>query len=79
MLQTRERVYILCAKSEEDRNMWMSGFRYIISSTVTVQQIMRQNDVKVEARIKKKTDAIREKSLKKATVVTKTSYEESKK
>ena len=35
-LQTRDRLFFLCAKTEEERNMWMSGFRYLLASTVTV-------------------------------------------
>ena len=35
-LQTTDRLYFLCARSEEDRNMWMAGFRYLLASTVTV-------------------------------------------
>lgn len=43
-VQTIERLYVLCAKNEEDLKMWMAGFKYIISSTSTVQQIMHHND-----------------------------------
>lgn len=32
----------------DDRNMWMSGFRYLIASTMTVQAIMKENDQKME-------------------------------
>lgn len=35
-LQCRERLFVLCAKTEEDRNMWMAGFRYLLASTITV-------------------------------------------
>ena len=56
MLQTRERLFILGARCEDDRNMWIAGFRYIIASTVTVQNLMRENDLKVERKLKKVTE-----------------------
>jgi len=42
--------------------MWMSGFRYIIASTVTVQEIMKKNDEKLEEKMKKQTKQITEAS-----------------
>ena len=54
-LQTTERLYILCAKSLEDRNMWMSGFRYIIASTITVQTIMKNNNQIMDDKLKART------------------------
>lgn len=44
------------ARCEDDRNMWIAGFRYIIASTVTVQNLMRENDMRVERKLKKKTE-----------------------
>ena len=35
-VQTTERIFVLCAKNINERNMWMSGFRYVIASTLTV-------------------------------------------
>lgn len=56
ILQTREREFKLIAKSLDDRNMWMSGFRYLIASTMTVQAIMKENDQKMEQKMKLKTE-----------------------
>ena len=60
-LQTRERLFFLCAKSEEDRNMWMSGFRYLLASTVTVQTIMKDNSKILEQKMKERTEKMLEK------------------
>ena len=54
-LQTTDRLFILCAKSLEDRNMWMSGFRYIIASTITVQTIMKNNNQIMDDKLKERT------------------------
>jgi hypothetical protein len=35
-VQTSERLFVLCAKNSDERNMWMAGFRYVIASTMTV-------------------------------------------
>jgi hypothetical protein len=35
-VQTSERLFVLCAKNTDERNMWMAGFRYVIASTMTV-------------------------------------------
>ena len=40
--------------------MWMSGFRYIIASTLTVQQIMKNNEEEVKKKMKEKTKKITE-------------------
>ena len=40
---TIDRLYVLCAPSDEERKMWMAGFRYVIASTLTVQVIMKHN------------------------------------
>ena len=42
-VQTLDRLYVLCAKTEQERSIWMSGFRYVIASTLTVQTIMKHN------------------------------------
>jgi hypothetical protein len=54
-LKTRDREFFLVAKTLEDRNMWMAGFRYLLASTVTVQNIMRENSKVLEEKIKEKT------------------------
>ena len=54
-LQTRSRLFVLCAKSLEDRNMWMAGFRYILASTLTVQTIMKNNHERMEHKMKVRT------------------------
>ena len=54
-LQTRNRLYILCTKTLEDRNMWMSGFRYIIASTITVQTIIMNNNERMNEKMRLKT------------------------
>lgn len=33
---TIDRMYVLCSPSDEERKMWMAGFRYVIASTLTV-------------------------------------------
>jgi hypothetical protein len=63
-LNTRERLFFLCSQTQEDRNMWMSGFRYLLASTVTVQSIMRENTVILEKKIKERTDKIVEETKK---------------
>ena len=60
-LQTRERLFFLCAKCEEDRNMWMSGFRYLLASTVTVQNIMKDNSKILDQKMKQRTEKMLEK------------------
>jgi hypothetical protein len=54
-LQTRDRLYILCMKTIEERNMWISGFRYIIASTTTVQNIIKNNNEKINEKMRLKT------------------------
>lgn len=61
-LITTERTYFLMAKTIEDRNMWMAGFRYLIASTVTVQNIMRDNSRLLDQKIKERTQKIVEKA-----------------
>mmetsp|Transcript_31189 Transcript_31189/g.47756 ORF Transcript_31189/g.47756 Transcript_31189/m.47756 type:complete len:190 (-) Transcript_31189:2049-2618(-) len=63
-LKTSERVYILIAKTLEDRNMWMSGFRYIIASTVTVQEIMKTNNEIMDNKLKQRTKEFQEHQIK---------------
>jgi len=57
-LQTRFRLFVLCAKTIEDRNMWMAGFRYILASTLTVQTIMKNNNERMEEKMKIRTKNI---------------------
>jgi hypothetical protein len=40
-LQTQDRQYILFAPTNEERIMWMTGFKYAIASTAIVQDIMK--------------------------------------
>jgi|APSaa5957512535_1039671.scaffolds.fasta_scaffold230981_1 hypothetical protein len=42
---TIDRLYVLCSPSDEERKMWMAGFRYVIASTLTVQVIMKHNNI----------------------------------
>ena len=35
--------------------MWMSGFRYIIASTITVQTIMKNNNQIMDDKLKQRT------------------------
>lgn len=65
-LQTRERMFILCAQAAEDRNMWMSGFRYIIASTVTVQNIMKANNDRIDEKMKIRTKHMQEVGIQQA-------------
>ena len=62
-LQTTERLFFLCAKSEEDRNMWMAGFRYLLASTLTVQNIMKDNSKILEQKIKERTKKMLDKNV----------------
>lgn len=62
-LRTTERLYFLCARTLDDRNMWMSGFRYLLASTVTVQAIMRDNSKKLEEQIKQQTEQLIKKKM----------------
>lgn len=57
-LQTSDRLFLLCAKTLDDRNMWMAGLRYLLASTVTVQAIMKDNNKKLEEQINRKTELI---------------------
>lgn len=43
-VKTNERDFTLCAASEEERQMWMAGFKYVMISTKQVQQIIKAND-----------------------------------
>jgi hypothetical protein len=63
-LQCRERLFVLCAKTEEDRNMWMAGFRYLLASTITVQSIMQKNNERLEEKMKTLTEKIVEETSK---------------
>ena len=45
-LKTVHRLYILCARTANERKMWIAGFRYVIASTLTVQCIMSHNNKK---------------------------------
>ena len=62
-LQTSERLFLLCAKSLDDRNMWMAGLRYLLASTVTVQAIMKDNNKRLEEQIQKKTQRMLQSQL----------------
>ena len=62
-VQTTERVYVLCAKNVNERNMWMAGFRYVIASTLTVQCIMKHNNQVLDKKLKQKTEAFVKKQV----------------
>lgn len=62
-LKTTDRTFFLMAKSLEDRNMWMAGYRYLIASTVTVQNIMRENSRVLDDKIKSRTKKIQQKHM----------------
>ena len=59
-------MFILCAQAAEDRNMWMSGFRYIIASTVTVQNIMKANNDRIDEKMKIRTKHMQEVGIQQA-------------
>ena len=40
--------------------MWMAGFRYIVASTNTVQTIMRENNKKLDQKMREKTRKLHE-------------------
>lgn len=70
-VDTVERVYVLCAKTAEERSMWMAGFNYLIASTITVQQIMKSNNQRIENKLKEKTTQFIEEEKTKDPAVTK--------
>lgn len=43
-LQTTDRTYILFASIEDERQLWLDGFNYVIQSTMQVQKIINVND-----------------------------------
>ena len=55
-VMTIDRLYVLCAPSDEERKMWMAGFRYVIASTLTVQVIMKHNSKQLNEKLKQKTE-----------------------
>jgi hypothetical protein len=59
-------MYELCSSSEEERNMWIAGFSYIIVSTSQVQRILKENNQEVQDQMKEKTERIQKKALDKA-------------
>ena len=44
--------------------MWMSGFRYIIASTITVQTIIMNNNERMEEKMRLKTKHFQEQEIK---------------
>ena len=50
------RTFTFTTKTQDERNMWMAGFRYLIVSTVAVQKIMLENNQRYEQKMKKETD-----------------------
>ena len=42
-VNTQDRTYILFAPTNIERKMWMAGFAYVITSTKTVQVLMKGN------------------------------------
>lgn len=43
-LKTYERDYVLVAPSQKEKQIWLSAFRYIILSTVALQDIIKDNE-----------------------------------
>jgi hypothetical protein len=46
LVETTDRPYILYVCSSEERMMWLSGFDYLIASTLEVQKIIKCNQEK---------------------------------
>lgn len=63
-LKTSSREFILAAKSDADRTLWIAAFKYIIATTSTVQEIMRANDQKQVRKMRDTTRAFSGASLK---------------
>jgi hypothetical protein len=42
-IKTNSREYSLFANKHGEREIWMAGFKYVIASTKTVQNIMKIN------------------------------------
>ena len=61
-VMTIDRLYVLCAPSDEERKMWMAGFRYVIASTLTVQVIMKHNSKQLNEKLKQKTEQFQQKN-----------------
>ena len=51
-----ERKFTLCAPSEKEREMWISGFHYVVASTATLQEIMKNNNKKHDQKLRKRTE-----------------------
>lgn len=64
-VKTIERDYVLYAKTEDERKMWMAGFRYVIASTQTVQVIMKQNAEIQNKKLKERTQQLIQQQIKK--------------
>ncbi len=58
-------MYELGTTSEEERTMWIAGFNYILISTSQVQNILKQNDDKLQEQIKLKTEKIQKRAIRK--------------
>jgi len=43
LVVTTDRPYVLYVCSSEERMMWLSGFEYLIASTIEVQKIIKCN------------------------------------
>ena len=53
---TSEREYMFLCQSENERKMWMAGFRYVIASTKTVQNIMKNNLEQQKQKLRDRTE-----------------------
>ena len=56
IVKTIERMFLLFAPTEQERDMWIAGFEYIIVSTMQVQSILKVNDEALTKNIRKSTD-----------------------
>lgn len=54
-VKTSNRVFELYTSTPDERDMWMSGFKYILISTKEVQSIMTNNDEKLIDKIQRQT------------------------
>jgi hypothetical protein len=58
ILKTRERFYELYTTLKQEREMWISSFKYVVKSCKVVQQIVKMNDQQMKAKMEQDKESI---------------------
>jgi hypothetical protein len=62
-VKTTSRTFELYTTTPDEREMWISGFKYILISTKEVQQIISANDEEISAKMRKQAKRLRSEEM----------------